>query len=242
MAATYWTMVAENIAKGLGRKAIGRLGAGGKLLGRASGVIGVGFMAFELFKSYKDNIESEPAYQEMVILQRELEKWGSAVSCLGRKPLTDDPYGDLDEGGAINALARKRMLDGKQTKPADPEEGARLVERAIWFIQETENVFDDRSFDEKKADLMERLELLRQKIISDEDYSPIRKALAEIVTVIKPIEAACSSRIYDCSREIQKKIGSNAAWAALSMVTLGLVKKPKGEGRANQDKDESASM
>ena len=227
MAVTYWKMVAENIAKGLGPKAIGKLGASGKFLGRAGGVVGVGFMAYELFKSYKDNIESEPAYQEMVILQHELEKWGSAVSCIGRKPFADEQYGDLDEGGAINALHKKRMLGSEKTKPADPEEAAKLIERSIGYIKETENVFEDKKFDGNKSDLIERLQILQQKIASDEDYAGIQKELAEIVTVLKPIESAYSSRIYDCSQEIQKKIGSNAAWAALSMVTLGLVKKPK---------------
>ena len=84
MAATYWKMVAENIAKGLGPKTIGKLGTSGRFFARAGGVIGVGFMAYELFKSYKDNIESVPAYNEMVILQQELEKWGSAGSCIAR--------------------------------------------------------------------------------------------------------------------------------------------------------------
>ena len=228
MAATYWKMVAENIAKGLGPKAIGKLGAGGRFLGRAGGVIGVGFMAYELFKSYKDNIESEPAYQEMVIYQHELEKWGSAISCIGRKPFADDQYGDLDAGGAINALHEKKMLGSEKTKPADPEEAAKLIERSINYIKETENIFEDKDFDERKSELTERLASLRQKIASHEDYVPIQKDLSEIVTILKPIESAYSSRIYDCSQEIQKKIGSNAAWAALSMVTLGLVKKPKG--------------
>lgn len=230
MAATYWKMVAENIAKGLGPTTIGKLGTGGRFFARTGGVIGVGFMAYELFKSYKDNIESEPAYNEMVILQQELEKWGSAVSCIGRQAFTDDEYGDLDEGGAINALYKKKMLDSNETKPADPEEAASLIERAIGYIKETENVLDDKDFDAKRSDLIERLDILRQKITTDDDYPPIQKELAEIVTLLKPIDSAYSSRIYDCSREIQKKAGSNAAWAALSMVTLGLVKKPK-DGR-----------
>ena len=227
MAATYWKMAAENIAKGLGPKTIGRLGTGGKFFARAGGVIGVGFMAYELFRSYKDNIEGEPAYQEMVILQQELEKWGSAVSSIGRKPFKDEEFGALDEGGAINALHKKKMLDSKEVKPADPEEAASLIERAIEYIKETENVLDDKDFDAKRSDLIERLDMLRQKITTDDDYSPIQQELADIVTLLKPIESAYSSRIYDCSREIQKKSGSNAAWAALSMVTLGLVKKPK---------------
>lgn len=227
MAVTYWKMVAENIAKGLGPKTIRKLGTSGKFLGRASGVIGVGFMAYELLKSYKDNIESEPAYQEMVILQHELEKWGSAISCIGRNPYADDQYGDLDGGGAINALHQKKMLNSEEMKPADPEEAAKLIERSIGYIKETENVFEDEDFDDKKSDLIKRLERLQQRIILDEDYAPIQKELTEIVTILKPIESAYSSRIYDCSQEIQKNIGSNAAWAALSMVTLGLVKKPK---------------
>jgi hypothetical protein len=227
MAVTYWKMVAENIAKGLGPKTIRKLGTSGKFLGRASGVVGVGLMAYELLTSYKDNIENEPAYQEMIILQPELEKWGSAISCIGRKTFAEDQYGDLDEGGAINALHKKKLLNSEEIKPADSEEAAKLIERSIGYIKETENVFEDESFDDKKSDLLERLERLRQKITLNEDYAPIQKELTEIVTILKPIESAYSSRIYDCSQEIQKKIGSNAAWAALSMVTLGFVKKPK---------------
>lgn len=226
MAATYWKIAAEKIAKGLGPKTIGKLGTSGRLFARAGGVIGIGFMAFELFKSYKDNIENEPAYKEMVILQHEFEKWGSAVSCIGRKPFRDEQYGDLDEGGAINALHKKRFLDSKETKPADPEEAVALIKRAIGYIEGTENVLEDTEFEGKRSDLIKRLERLRQKITTSEDYSPIQKELTEIMTVLKPIESAYSSRIYDCSREIQKKAGSNADWATLSMVTLGLVNKP----------------
>ncbi len=227
MAATYWKMVAGNISKGLGPKAIGKLGTGGRFLARAGGVIGVGFMAFELFKSYKDNIEGESAYKEMVILQQELEKWGSAVSCIGRAPLQAEGFGDLNEGGAINALYEKKLLDGQQSRPADPEEAANLIKRAIGYIGETENIFEDAEFEAKRSDLIAQLKELQGKIAAADDYAPIQKGLSEIVTLLRPIESAYSSRIYDCSREIQKKAGSNAAWAALSMVTLGLVRKPK---------------
>lgn len=229
MATTYWKMVAENIARGLGPKAVGKLSSSGKFLTRAGSVIGVGFMAYELFKNYKDNIESEPAYQEMVILQHELERWGSAVSCIGRKPITENQYGSLDEGGAINALRKKRMIDSAQLKPGDPEEASTLIERAIGYIEQTENVFDDKDFIEKRTELIERLKRINNniKINSGEDYTPIQRELAELVVALKPIESAYSSRIYDCSQVIQKKVGSNAAWAALSMVTLGIVKKPK---------------
>ena len=227
MAATYWKMVAENIARGIGPKAIGKLGTGGRFLARAGGVIGVGFMAFELFKSYKDNIEGESAYKEMVILQQELEKWGSAVSCIGRVPFQAEGFGDLNEGGAINALYEKKLLGGQQSRPADPGEAANLIQRAIGYIGETENIFEDAEFEAKRSDLIARLKELQGEIAAADDYAPIQKGLSEIVTLLRPIESAYSSRIYDCSREIQKKAGSNAAWAALSMVTLGLVKKPK---------------
>lgn len=226
MAAPYWKMVAQNVARGLGPKALGKLGAGGKLLGRAGGLIGVGFMALELFKSYKNNIEQEPAYQEMVILQHELEMWGSAISCLGRNVLAESRYGDLNEGGAINALTEKQALGGRSTKPADPAAAQALIDRSIGYLRQTENVFGDEAFDEKRGDLIDRLAQLHADIAAGQDHGAIRNALAEIVDILRPIESACSSRIYDCSQEIQKKIGSNAAWAALSMVTLGLVKKP----------------
>jgi hypothetical protein len=227
MAKNFWKIAAEKIAKGLGSKTIGELGAGRRFFARAGGVMGVGFMAFELFKSYKDNIENEPAYKEMVILQHEFEKWGSAVSCIGREPFRNEQYGDMNEGGAINALHKKKFLESKEIKPAEPEEAAILITRAIGYIKETENVIEDTEFEEKRCDLIDRLESLRQEITASEDYAPIQKELTEIAAILKPIESAYSSRIYDCSREIQKKAGSNAAWAALSMVTLGLVNKPK---------------
>lgn len=227
MAAAYWKTIADNIAKGLGPKAIGKLGTSGRFLARAGGVIGVGLMAVELFKSYKDNIEGESAYKEMIILQQELEKWGSAISCIGRAPYRGESFGDLDEGGAINALYKKRLLDGKQSKPADPAEASHLIQRAVGYISDTENIFDDANFEANRSNLIVRLKELRRRIDAEEDAAPIQKELFDIVNLLKPIESAYSSRIYDCSREIQKKAGSNAAWAALSMVTLGLVKKPK---------------
>ena len=227
MAKNFWKIAAEKIAKGLGSKTIGELGAGPRFFARTGGVMGIGFMAFELFKSYKDNIENEPAYKEMVILQHEFEKWGSAVSCIGREPFRNEQYGDMNEGGAINALHKKKFLESKEIKPAEPEEAAILITRAIGYIKETENVIEDTEFEEKRCDLIDRLESLRQEITTSEDYAPIQKELTDIAAILKPIESAYSSRIYDCSREIQKKAGSNAAWAALSMVTLGLVNKPK---------------
>lgn len=229
MAAAYWKMVAESIAKGLGPKTVSRLGAGGKVLARTGAVVGAGFMAYELLKSYKDNIENEPAYQEMTVLQQELEKWGSAISCIGRQPFEDKEYGSLEEGGAINALYSKKLLADDAIKPADPKEAAVLIERAIDYIGETENVFEDLEFEDKRSDLVKRLEMLRQEIDKGDHYLPIQKKLAQIVSEIKPIESAYSARIYDCSREIQKNQGSNVAWAAVSMVTLGFVKKPKSE-------------
>ena len=63
-------------------------------------------------------------------------------------------------------------------------------------------------------------------IVAD-DFKPMQNQLAQIVDAIRPIESGFASRIYDCSREIQKTLGSNAAWAAISMTTLGLVKKPE---------------
>jgi hypothetical protein len=71
----------------------------------------------------------------MFILLHELERWGSAVSCIGRKPITENQYGSLDEGGAINALRKKRMIDSAQLKPGDPEEASTLIERAIGYTQ-----------------------------------------------------------------------------------------------------------
>ena len=57
MGVAYWKAVGENIARGLGAKTIRRLGISGKLIGRAGAVVGVGFLAYELLKHYRENIE-----------------------------------------------------------------------------------------------------------------------------------------------------------------------------------------
>lgn len=227
MSTTYWKSAGENIARGLGEKTIRKLGIGGKFIGRAGAVVGIGFLAYELFKHYKENIEAEPAYQEMRILQAELEKWTSAISCLGREPFEEKPYGSLEEGGAINALYPKRSMTGSQLKAADPKEAYALIGRAMNYIRQTENLLDDEEFALKTEELVSRLRQLQLRLSRVDDLRPIQKQLAQIVDEIRPIESGYAARIYDCSREIQKTLGSNAAWAAVSMTTLGLVKKPK---------------
>ena len=232
MSAGYWKMVGENVAKGMGEKAARRLGTSAKLLGRAGAVVGIGFLAYELFKSYKDNIEKEPAYREMMILQGEMTKWTSVISCLGRETYRPHGFGKMDEGGAINALFPKKNLSGKGIKPPDANLAASLINRAARYLKETENLLDESAqsdFELRKTALIEELEVLSAKIDPTEDYRPIQEHLARIVAEIKPIETGYSSRIYDCSREIQKTLGSNAAWAALSMATLGFIRKPTAD-------------
>jgi uncharacterized membrane protein YebE (DUF533 family) len=58
MSASYWKKVGENIARGLGEKTIRRVGISGKFIGRAGAVVGIGFLAYELLKHYKENIEA----------------------------------------------------------------------------------------------------------------------------------------------------------------------------------------
>ncbi|CAB1064952.1 hypothetical protein D1BOALGB6SA_9749 [Olavius sp. associated proteobacterium Delta 1] len=226
MGASYWKLIGEKIAKGAGDKTLRRLGAGGKVLGRAGTVVGIGFLAYEFLKNYKDNIEKEPAYREMMILQAELEKWTSAISCLGREPVEEKDYGSFDEGGAINALYRKKTYQGPGTKDPDPKEAYALIGRSMIYIRQTENLAGDGRFEKKKKGLVSQLRKLQLQISKVDDYRPIQKKLGQIVDEIRPIANGYASRVYDCSREIQKTMGSNAAWAAISMTTLGLVKKP----------------
>jgi hypothetical protein len=227
MSAPYWKTVGENIARGLGQKAIRRLGMGGKFIGRAGAVVGVGFLAYELLKHYKENIEAEPAYQEMMILRAELEKWTSAISCLGREPFEEKEYGSLEEGGAINALYKKKIYTGPETRAADPKEAYALIGRSMNYIRQTKNILDDDKFLEKRDALVSSLRRIQLQVSQDDDYRPLQHQLARIVNDLRPIENGYAGRIYDCSQEIQKTLGSNAAWAAVSMTTLGLVKKPK---------------
>ena len=214
----------------MGEKTLRRLGAGGKVLGRAGAVVGIGFLAYEFLKNYKDNIEKEPAYQEMMIVQAELEKWISAISCLGREPVEEQEYGSFDEGGAINALYRKKSYQGQGSKDADPKEAYALIGRSMNYIRRTENLAGDDRFETKKKGLVSQLRKLQLQINKVDDYRSIQKELGQIVAEIRPLASGYSCRVYDCSRKIQKTMGSNAAWAAISMTTLGLVKKPHSLG------------
>lgn len=227
MRISYWKTVGESVAKGLGEKTIRRFGVGGKILGRTGAVLGIGFLVYELFKNYKDNIEKEPAYREMIILQGEMEKWTSAISCLGREAFEEKEYGSFDDGGAINALYRKKGLGGSSVKAADPKEAYALIGRSIDYIMESDNLSEDSNFVEERKALITRLKIIQDQLNGTDDYSPIQNKLAQIVDEIRPIQSGYASRIYDCSREIQKTLGSNAAWAAISMTTLGIVKKPQ---------------
>ena len=224
---SYWKTAGESVARGLGKKTIRRFGAGGKLLGRTGAVLGIGFLAYELFKNYKENIEKEPAYKEMIILQGEVQKWTGAISCLGRESFEKKRYGSFNEGGAINALYPKKGLGSSSIKAADPQEASILIGRAVDYIREVENLLDDNRFDEKKEALVARLMTIQTQLSGTDNFRPIQLQLARIVDEIRPIESGYASRIYDCSREIQKTLGSNVAWAAISMTTLGLVKKPE---------------
>ena len=226
MSASYWKLAGEKIAMGVGEKTLRRLGVGGKVLGRAGAVVGIGFLAYEFLKNYKDNIEKEPAYREMIVVQDELEKWTSAISCLGREPVEEKEFGSFDEGGANNALYRKKSYQGQGSKEADHKEAYVLIGRAMNYIRRTENLAGDDRFETKKKGLVSQLRKLQLQISKVDDYRPIQKKLGQIVDEIRPLATGCSSRVYDCSRVIQKTLGSNAAWAAISTTTLGLVKKP----------------
>ena len=226
MSATYWKLFGEKIAMGVGKKTLRRLGAGGKVLGRAGAVVGIGFLAYEFFKNYKDNIEKEPAYREMMMVQAELEKWASALSCIGREPVEDKAYGSFDDGGAINALYRKKSYHGHGSKAPDPKLAYVLIGRCLNTIRGTENLAGDDRFEAQKKALVSQLRKLQLQINTVDDYRPIQQKLGQIADEIRPLVSGHSRRVYDCSREIQKTTGSNAAWAAISMATLGLVKKP----------------
>ncbi len=229
MGASYWKIAGEKVAAGAARKTLRQLGIGGKVLGRAGAVVGIGFLAYEFIKSYKDNIEKEPAYREMMLLQAELDKWIGALSCLGGEAGADGDYGSIDEGGAINALHFKKTLQGSGIIDPDPKEAYTLIGRSMNYIRQTENPLDDNQFEKHKKELVAQLRKSQLQIGKTGDYRPIQQGLGRIVGEIRPIAAGYSARIYDCSREIQQKIGSNAAWAAISMATLGLVKKPDPE-------------
>jgi hypothetical protein len=145
---------------------------------------------------------------------------------LGSEDGAQRDFGSIDEGGALNALHYKKILQGGGLKNPDPKEAYSLIGRSMNYIRQTENLLDDHQFEEHKKNLVTRLRQLQLQIGNTGDYRAIQQDLGRIIREIRPIAAGYSARIYDCSREIQRKIGSNAAWAAISMATLGLVKKP----------------
>jgi hypothetical protein len=163
----------------------------------------------------------------MMILQAELEKWTSAISCIGSEPAEEKEFGSFEDGGAINSLYRKKVIKGEGVRAANPKEAYALLGRSMNYIRQTENLLGDAEFEEKKNALVSQLRKLQLQINDAEDYRPIQKKLTQIVAEIRPIAGGYTARVYDCSREIQKTLGSNAAWAAVSMATLGLVKKPQ---------------
>jgi hypothetical protein len=226
MSTGYWKMVGENVARGVGEKAARRLGTGAKFLGRAGAAAGIGFLAYELFKNYKNNIEKEPAYREMAVLRAEMAKWTSTISCLGREAYAPKDFTTLDEGGAIGALFPRKGMAGKSIKPPDVHLAASLVKRAARYLEGTENLLEAPDFEVRKQALIAELEELSARVQSAADLRPIQKRLSAIVAELKPVETGHASRIYGCSREIQKTLGHNAAWAALSVVTFGTIKKP----------------
>ena len=226
MSASYWRTAGMSVATGLGEKAIRRLGIGGKILGRAGSVVGIGLLLYELFSNYKDNIAKEPAYREMMALQRERDKWTSAISCLGREPFEAKEYGSLDGGGAINALYRKKGLGSLSIRAADPKQAHALMGRAIDYIMRLDDLSVDSRFSEERRALIAQLATLRDQLHGNGDYDRIQSELARIADEMRFIESSYALQIHDRSRELQKTLGSNAAWAVASMATLGIVRKP----------------
>jgi len=215
-----------NIAKALGRKTLRRIVAGGRVLGRTGALVGIGFLGYELYRNYRNNIENEPAYREMAILQMELDKWSAAVSCIGQEPHPAGEFGSFYEGGAINALSPKKTLRTPGIQDADVKEAYMLIGRCMNYIRTTENILPIDQFEDKKSALLSRMRRLQLQLNRVEDYRPIQNELVQIADEIRSIAARYSCRIYDCRQEFQKTLRSNAAWAAVSMTTLGLVKKP----------------
>jgi len=223
--ASEYIKIGEKVGKKiLEKKLVGTCArAGGKVLGIVTGII----IGYEFLKNYDENIKDEPAFQEMVRFEQELMRWGSAISCIGRENYSGGT-GSLYEGGCINALSEKKTLEQELIKP-DIKEAKELLERAIAYVKETENLDYIKNFDEKKNNLVNRLEKI--SIEPSKDYSSIQKNLSNIVDAMKKIENSYRTRIYECKTELEKTKINNAKEAAgqtaVSVATLGFVKKKK---------------
>lgn len=228
----YWRTLGELVKK-----------VGSKTLGRVAGrTIAIGALAlgtYEFFSTLNKNMKDEPAFQEMTKYKLELEKWSSAISCIGREPYVKGALGSIDEGGCINALSKKQTLNleglsSKQSTIApDPELAKELLDRAINYATQTENLAGNERFEKQKENLIKKLTALNNQIEHPHkhgiDYSPIQQGLSEIVRSIVPIEAEYNTKVYEYQTKLQKTTPRNVAWSLITTLTMGIVKKKKIE-------------
>lgn len=228
----YWRTLGELVKK-----------VGSKTLGRVAGrTIAIGALAlgtYEFFSTLNKNMKNEPAFQEMTKYKSELEKWSSVISCIGREPYVERALGSINEGGCINALSKKQTLNleglsSKQSTIApDPELAKELLERAINYTTQTENLAGNKCFEKQKENLIKKLTALNNQIEHPYkhgiDYSPIQRELSELVRSIIQIEAEYNTKVYEYQTKLQKTTPRNAAWSLTTTLTMGIVKKKKRE-------------
>lgn len=218
---TYWRTLGAIIAKKAGK------------------AVTLGYITlatYEFLINLDKNMKNEPAYQEMLKHKSEFEKWSSTISCIGREPYVKESLGSVHEGGCINALSKKETLNLRYDPnfkpniiPPDPKLAKELLGRAIDYVTQVENLADDEHFDEQKENLVKKLKVLNKKIKSpyqpNINYSPVQQELSEIVRSIIPMETVYMLRVFEYQIKLQATKPRNAAWAAASALTAGLVKK-----------------
>ncbi|MBL7100722.1 MAG: hypothetical protein ISS23_02080 [Nanoarchaeota archaeon] len=231
----YLRPIGELFAKKVGPRF---LGTTGRVIGRVAGALALAWTIYDFRNNLNKNLENEPVFQEMAKHQVEFENWDSAISCMGKSAYNAGKFGSLHEGGCINALSIKKTLNIDQKFyvntgfiDPDPKLAKELLERAVDYIGQTENLIDEEDFENRREDLVERLKTLNDQIEypyqPDTDYSSIQQELSDIVETLKPVKLFYKTKVYQCHMELEKTYPRNTAWAAASALTMGFIKKKK---------------
>ena len=158
-----------------------------RLIGKAAmTAVGIGSGVYSSLKAYQSYTENDPYNKLLEPLKAESMKWGLAVSCLGREEYHIGNISTHDEGGAINALGLKELIqlpyhryysnyeqpngeykvhpkyragktDSKGYIDPDPELAKTLILSAINSIKSTKNLIETDNFEPMKEKVLEKL-------------------------------------------------------------------------------------
>lgn len=181
-----------DILKNVGTSRLIRLG--GRYFGRTTNVIGWGVGALSSVKTFKTYTRKDPYNKLIAPLEEELNKWSSAISCIGRDPYFIGDICSIEKGGAINALGKKELLHISTRYPTvydkpnmeyhapqdsqenfenkkdsktinpNPKEAKRLINLALEYLDNTIDKINIEEFEKKKKKITNNLRGINEKL------------------------------------------------------------------------------